>query len=601
VRTIVVPRRVSGWVGFLAAPVVLVIVGAIASGNAYYVHLATSAAIAYILTAAFNLVYGYAGIFNLAIVGFYGIGAFSSVYLEIHAHQTFGVALLVSVVATSALSVLIALPTRRLNELFLAIETLAFALGLNELLTHWTSFSGGATGVYIVNPPTLFGHDVVGGKLNYYWLCAIFTWLTFEVMRRIDRSGAGRRFAALRVDRRTLSSVGSSPGSASLVAFGVSGFFAGLAGVLYAHFQLSLSLESFSFDRLIALLLATIIGGAGFLLGPVFGVIVLVAMDELSLATSSSQNLIYGVGILVLVALGRGGIAGLLTIGVRRFVPIRLQSISGQTADGTPEAAVRASVTEHSGRVLSGDHVSVSFGGTHAVRDMSLTICSGEIVGLIGPNGAGKTSIINAFSGDVRPSSGTIELGELPLNGKRQDDVVRLGIGRTFQSPKVIPEFTLIQNLVLARDAEKSVGWFRQLLLTPRARRRQAEAERLALQLLGDFGQADRAQSPAGGQPYGTLRLVEIARNLMLDPAFLLLDEPGAGLTDDERAEVGEYIKAVAARGIGVLLVDHNLELISAVCHRLYVMDAGQLVASGLPTDVFADEQVITAYLGVPQ
>jgi ABC-type branched-subunit amino acid transport system ATPase component/ABC-type branched-subunit amino acid transport system permease subunit len=590
--------QASSWVGYLAAPVLLVVIGAIASGNAYYVHLATSAAIAYILTAGFNLVYGYAGIFNLAIVGFYGIGAFSSVYLEIHAKQPFGVALVEAVIITTVLSVLIALPTRRLNELFLAIETLAFALALNELLTHWTSFSGGATGIYIINPPKLFGHQFVGGKLDYYWLCAVFTWLTFEVMRRINRSGAGRRFVALRVDRRTLSSVGASPGSTSLVAFAASGLFAGLAGVLYAHFELSLSLDSFSFDRLIELLLATIIGGAGFLLGPVFGVIVLVAMDELSLATSSSENLIYGIGILVLIALGRGGIAGALSSAWRRVTPRRTTS-AGTTTDG--DLVERMGVTTRSGLVLSADHVSVSFGGTHAVRDVSMTIASGEIVGLIGPNGAGKTSLINAFSGDVRVSDGSIELGEMILNGKRQDRVVRLGIGRTFQSPKVIPEFTLLQNLVLARDADEDVGWIRQLLLAPRARRKQAQAKRLAMQQLTDFGLADRADSLAGGQPYGALRLVEIARNLMLDPAFLLLDEPGAGLTDEERVEVGEHIKAVASRGIGVLLVDHNLELINAVCHRLYVMDAGQMVTSGLPSEVLEHEQVITAYLGVPQ
>jgi len=595
-KTLIASRAVRGWVGFLAAPVVLAVVGAIATGNAYYVHLATSAAIAYILTAAFNLVYGYAGIFNLAIVGFYGVGAFTSVYVEGHGGQPFGVALLVSVAVTTVLSVLVALPSRRLNELFLAIETLAFALGLNELLTHWESFSGGATGIYVINPPNLFGQELVGGRINYYWFCAVFTWLTFEVMRRINRSGAGRRFVALRVDRRTLSAVGSSPGSTSLVAFATSGFFAGLAGVLYAHFQLSLTLESFSFDRLIQLLLATIVGGAGFLLGPVFGVIILVGMDELSLATSSSENLIYGVGIIVLIALGRGGIAGLLQ---RLWLMIFPAPAPAATASGDEDGVPRAST--HSGRVLGADHVSVAFGGTRAVQDVSLTIASGEIVGLIGPNGAGKTSMINAFSGDVRLATGTVELGEVVLNGKRQDHVVRLGIGRTFQSPKIIPEFTLLQNLVLARDSEGDVGWLRQIVHSLRARKKEQEAEKLAIDLLKDFGLADRAHALAAGQPYGALRLVEIARTLMLDPEFLLLDEPGAGLTDVERAEVGEHIKAVAARGIGVLLIDHNLELISAVCHRLYVMDTGRLVSSGLPADVLADEQVIAAYLGVPQ
>ena len=128
-----------------------------------------------------------------------------------------------------------------------------------------------------------------------------------------------------------------------------------------------------------------------------------------------------------------------------------------------------------------------------------------------------------------------------------------------------------------------------------------AEAERRALRLLNEFGLASRANELAAGQPYGALRLVEMARNLMRDAEFLLLDEPGAGLTDDERSEVAGHIRQVAARGIGVLLIDHNLELINAVCQRMYVMDTGELVASGLPDEVFANERVIAAYLGVPQ
>ena len=587
------------WLGFVAAPIVLAAVGGIASGNAYYTFLATSAAIGYILTAAFNLVYGYAGILNLAIVGLYGIGAFTSVYLETDDGLPFGVALLVSALVTTIISVLLALPTRRLNELFLAIETLAFALGLAELLTKWTSFSGGATGVYLIKSPNFFGQELVGGKLNYYWLCAVLAWFTFEVMRRIHRSGAGRRFVALRVDRRTLAAVGSSPGSASIVAFAISGFFAGLAGDLYAHFQLSLTLDSFSFDRLIQLLLAITLGGAGFLLGPVFGVIVLVAMDEISLATSSSENLVYGIGILLLVALGRGVVAGLLSRGARLLYSHR--PVVPALVSGSLDNEARPTGPTHRGGVLSADHISVSFGGTRAVRDVSLTIASGEIVGLIGPNGAGKTSMVNAFSGDVRPSTGTITFGSQVLNGKRQEAIVHMGVGRTFQSPKLIPEFTLLQNLVLARDADEEVGWVRQIVGTPRARRKQAEAERRALRLLNEFGLASRANELAAGQPYGALRLVEMARNLMRDAEFLLLDEPGAGLTDDERSEVAGHIRQVAARGIGVLLIDHNLELINAVCQRMYVMDTGELVASGLPDEVFANERVIAAYLGVPQ
>jgi ABC-type branched-subunit amino acid transport system ATPase component len=362
------------------------------------------------------------------------------------------------------------------------------------------------------------------------------------------------------------------------------------------------------------LLLAAILGGAGYFLGPVFGVVAILVMDELSLATSQAQDLVYGVGILVLVVLTSGGIAGgldhLVTWVARRRRPDSVESTDELAPDEriSGDEDVVETVTHHLADSVKAVHrdlrvdlrgVTVAFGGNTAVDNVSISFSTGEVVGLIGPNGAGKTTLLNAITGDVH-ATGSIRLGDEEILGAPSQHLVRSGIGRTFQSPKIIPELTLLENVMLAGDGIGKVGWFRQSLLSPAARKQALAGRDRAMTLLADLAVADRATSLAGDQPYGVLRLVEIARNLMLDPAFLLLDEPGAGLTEFEREEVAATVRALGARELGVVLVDHNLPLINSACDRIYVLDHGQVLAEGPPSEVFAQQEVISAYLGVP-
>jgi ABC-type branched-subunit amino acid transport system ATPase component/ABC-type branched-subunit amino acid transport system permease subunit len=599
----------------LAAPVALVAAGLLISGNAYFVHLATAGLIAYILAVSFNVIYGYAGSFNMAQIATYGLGAFTCVYLETHTPVGFWLSLIASVVVTAGLSVLVAIPTRRLGEIFLAIQTLAFALALAELLINWEDFSGGSNGLYAIPSPEIGGTLLLGGEPSYYWLVAVSAWLVFELMTRIHRSAIRRKFTALRETPRILSSVGLSPSRTRLLAFAISGGLAGFAGALFAHFQLVIDLETFSFGRLIALLLAVILGGAGYFWGPVFGVVALLLMDELSLATSAAQDLIYGIGILALVILTRGGIAGglssLRTRVLRRRDRVNpgdfaarsrarsQQALERQRLD-SGHAAEAAEVVHRldAARTLEFSEITVRFGGNTAVDAASVSVSTGEVVGLIGPNGAGKTTLLNAATGDVMVASGSVTLDSEDLLAKRQHEVVTLGVGRTFQSPKVIPDLTVVENVMLGGDGRLRSSAFGQTLYLPKAQHDDRESRQLAMELLDDFSIGDLANELAGSQPYGVLRMVEIARNLMLDPAFLLFDEPGAGLTEFERDEVAQIVRSLSDRGLGILLVDHNLPLISSACDRIYVMQTGRVIASGPPAEVFSQENVIAAYLG---
>ncbi len=604
---------IGGFTGVrIAAPFVLIVLGLLISGNGYAVHLATAGLIAYILTVSFNIIYGYAGIFNMAHVMTYGLGAFLCVYLETRTPLGFWGSLVVAVVATSVLSVLVALPSRRLSELFLAIQTLAFALAVAEVLINWPEFSGGTNGIYFIPSPEFFGTPLFGGEIEYFWLVAVFAWLAFELVARIHRSAMRRKFTALRETPRILSSVGLSTARTRLVAFAIAGGLAGLAGALFAHFQLVMDLDTFSFGRLIALLLAVILGGAGYFWGPLFGVLALLVMDELSLATSTAQDLIYGIGILVLVILTRGGIAGALSqlwerVRGRRATPaLPGDPAPAEEAPATLDTADIRAITDaaRSVTIPEGEHtlrfrdVTVTFGGTVALDRASAEVSTGEVVGLIGPNGAGKTTLFNAATHDVRIASGSITLDDESLLSMRQHQIVQHGIGRTFQSPKVIPDLTVVENVMLGGDGRARSGSWSQSLGLPRAHREDRESRERAMKLLADFALAHVAGEPAGAQPYGVQRMIEIARNLMLDPSFLLFDEPGAGLTEFEREEVAQIIRALSSRGIGIVLVDHNLPLITAACDRIYVLQSGRVIAEGAPAEVLAQENVIAAYLG---
>jgi branched-chain amino acid transport system ATP-binding protein len=239
--------------------------------------------------------------------------------------------------------------------------------------------------------------------------------------------------------------------------------------------------------------------------------------------------------------------------------------------------------------LLSVDGVSKSFGGVRALRAVSFACAEGEILGLIGPNGAGKSTLVNAISGILRPDEGAIRLDDIELTGRGPEFAARLGIGRTFQNLRVFPDLTVRQNVEVAH-------------ITCR-RHRPAVAAGIDLDaLLEEYGLLAVADRPAGTLAYGRQRRLEIARALALGPRLLLLDEPAAGLNDYESEELAEAVQRLREGGRRALLViDHDLRFIMAVCDRICVLDMGEVVAMGSPSAVRSDPKVIEIYLGQMQ
>ncbi|QDG66704.1 branched-chain amino acid ABC transporter ATP-binding protein/permease [Pseudarthrobacter sp. NIBRBAC000502772] len=602
-------RRIKGGlerlIPHIAIPLVIIVIVLSLGGNGYLRHLATSAAIAYILTASFNLVFGYGGIFSLAQVALYGVGAYASVYAENHWGWSFWFAVPFAMAISTLLAVAIAWPTARLRSIFIAMVTLAFAVTLIEVFSKWTEVTGGAAGIYAIVSPTIGDVRLVGGRIEYLWLCAVVAWLVAELMLRLGRSPIGRKLAALRETPGVLPAVGVDAAKLRLLTIAVSSALAGLAGALYAHFQLTIAPEAFGLPRLIELLLATVIGGPGTFIGPVVGVLVLLGLDEVGIVLGGVQPYVYGAAVILLMTFGRKGVAGWLLAAwafVRRSVPARRVKSDSPPVTISPYdpkfQATKSAAGAAGDIVLELAGVSVSFGGVHAVRDVSLQVGVGEVIGLLGPNGAGKTTLMNSITGEVTITSGSISLNGTSVVAKSAQDIRKAGIARTFQVPALVPDLSLVENVMLGGEVHAKAGFFSQLINTPGSRRNDEVQRERARAFLQEVGIESFADGLAEAQPYGVLRLAEIARSLMLDPEVILLDEPGAGLTESDLKELIAVLQQLKERGRSVVVIDHHVGFVATVSDRIIVMNQGEVLAEGAPAEVIADRRVIEAYLG---
>ncbi|GAA2077201.1 ABC transporter ATP-binding protein [Streptomyces albiaxialis] len=260
----------------------------------------------------------------------------------------------------------------------------------------------------------------------------------------------------------------------------------------------------------------------------------------------------------------------------------------------------RAPAPSAGGRaVLDASGVTMRFGGLTAVRDVNLTVDSGEIVGLIGPNGAGKTTFFNCLTGLYVPTEGTVSYKGTVLP-HRSHLVTQAGIARTFQNIRLFANMTVLENVLVGRHTRTSEGLFSALLRGPGFRRAERESEEQAMELLRFIGLQDKREHLARNLPYGEQRKLEIARALASQPGLLLLDEPTAGMTSSETEATRELVLAVREQGTAVLVIEHDMRFIFNLCDRVAVLVQGEKLVEGSPETVQNDDRVIAAYLGTP-
>ncbi len=248
--------------------------------------------------------------------------------------------------------------------------------------------------------------------------------------------------------------------------------------------------------------------------------------------------------------------------------------------------------------ILEAKGIRKEFGGVMAVADVSFSVQPQEIMAIIGPNGAGKTTIFNLISGFH-----SLDKGEIIFKGRRLNDlkpcqIAALGLARTFQNVQIFGNMTVLENVMVGRHTRSSYGFLGAALRLPRARLEERAIREQALKYLGMIGLEDRADDEASSLPFGQQRLLEIARALAMEPDFLMLDEPCAGLTKGEAEELDNLIRRIRNQGVTVLLVEHDMDLVMGLADRIVVLNYGEKIAEGTPEEVHKNSRVIAAYLG---
>ncbi|HET7491046.1 MAG TPA: branched-chain amino acid ABC transporter ATP-binding protein/permease [Bradyrhizobium sp.] len=541
------------------------------------------------------LLTGVGGLTSFGQAAFCGFGAYTTAVLTtaygVSPWLTLPLALIVSGMAAVALGLI----TVRLSGHYLPLGTIAWGLGLFYLFSK-LEFLGRNDGISGIPPLAIGSFKMIDPAAIYFaiWaavlLCAVLT------MNLLD-SRTGRAIRALRRGHVAAEAFGIRAPRAKLVVFIYAAVLAGLSGWLYAHFQRAANPTPFGAQAGIEYLFIAVVGGAGYVWGGVVGAAIVVVLKEilqgylpyLFHGEGQLETIVFGILLVALLQLAPSGVWPWLMARLP-LKPVRKRPDISLALPGRPGETAREGV------LLQVKRARKQFGGVIAVNDVSFDVKACEIVALIGPNGAGKSTTFNLITGVIASSGGTIS-----VLGRRIDDappqkVTKLGISRTFQHVKLIPDMSVLENVAIGAHLRGKAGALKSMFRLDRTEEARLLAE--AARQIERVGLAGQMNAQTGSLSLGQQRVVEIARALCADPMLLLLDEPAAGLRHLEKQRLAKLLRDLRDRGTSVLLVEHDMGFVMDLADRVVVLDFGTKIAEGAPDAIRTNPQVIKAYLG---
>jgi ABC-type branched-subunit amino acid transport system ATPase component/ABC-type branched-subunit amino acid transport system permease subunit len=559
-------------------------------GNEFYLYLIQVICVYATACIGLNILAGYGGLWSFGHGALFGIGAYAFALASTRLEWSFGMALGLALGAGAVSGLILSIPAMRVRGYYLGLITLAFSILLEQWLVQWEGLTGGWNGISGIRHPT--GGIRVGAVDGFYYLVLTLCLVGYVLGRNVVASKWGRRLQCIRGAEVVAGAMGIDAYRTKLAAFVLSSAYAGLAGALYAGLIGFISPDSFDVGLSIFFFLAVVMGGMGSLAGPLTGVALLFLLPQVFLVGLQGYRLlVYGVIMIIVAGVLPDGITGAFR---RRWGQDRPTAVEPPGSAG----AIALGRERPAGGNLRLEQVTKRFAGVLALADVSLEVAPGECCAVIGPNGSGKTTLLNVISGLHQPDGGEIWFRDRRIDRMAAHRICAVGVSRTFQSPRVMGELTVEENIMLGADPMGRASLVEGMLRLPRSRDEERRGRARARALAAFVGIDDWLEAPGHTLTHGHQRLVELARALASTPAVLLLDEPAAGLAAEEIRRFGAVLHQIVAAGVSVILIEHRVELVMEVANTVWVLDGGRVIASGSPRAVAEDPVVIEAYLG---
>jgi branched-chain amino acid transport system permease protein len=615
-----IARGAAWWVGALALLLFLVWTRVDIGGTWSAVHrkplyLADFLMLYVLVAIGLNLISGYVGAASIGHIALFAVGAYTAAILMTSHGWNYWPAILAGGCVAAVVSVPVGLILLRLSGWYFSVITLLMVVVVNDFWIQQAGLTGGGAGIFGLTMPSIAGQQF--DLKSYLYLIVAVNVAAFLLLRYlVDRTRWGRAFVAVRDVEPAARAVGIHPFMVRESTLAMSAFLAGLAGAMFAPLPGTINPDSFPILDSVFFLLAILAGGLGTTAGPVVGTVVLFSIPQVLSEQESLRRvsyLFYGVALLLIVIFLPEGMVGGIQRQWRRLLARPGLRALRDDVDRTPAAPAGTSPTTlriaaeanstwaaaQAPFVLEAAGIDKKFGDVVALSDVSVQVRPGTIHAIIGPNGSGKTTLLNIMSGFYRQDAGTIQVLGRPMRRGASARAIRYGIARTFQTQQVLPQLSVLENVMLGCHARGRVTLLDGMLPLPYVRGEERRARERALALLDvvGLGRAVAAQ-PCSLLPFAHQRLAELARALAGEPRVLLLDEPASGLAVDEVRAFAALVRRLKEAGLTIVLVEHNFGLVSELADTITVLDAGAKLAEGSFAEVSTDPAVIEAYLG---